>query len=119
MRKTRKTEAQALLRLKFLKKDLEDTQRLLLLAQKREVLLKELLQVDALVFEKKCHVRDIRLRLGLPPLAEHEMVQELNIQMSPPAPSTKVPFGCCRIFSHRLMARAVGQIHDSYQSAVC
>ncbi|RUO96359.1 enhancer of polycomb-like-domain-containing protein [Jimgerdemannia flammicorona] len=65
LRKTRRTDAQSLDKLRRLRKEMDDARKLLEMVSRREKMRKESLLLEHLVFDQKCTVRDMQRKLGI------------------------------------------------------
>lgn len=65
LRKTRRTDAQSLEKLRRLRQEMEQARNLLEMVSRREKIRKESLILEHLVFDQKCTVRDMQRKLGI------------------------------------------------------
>lgn len=64
-RKTRARDVQSADKLKRLRRELEDGRQLIIASYEREVLKKEMLNIDRLVFEQRAQLKEAKVRLGI------------------------------------------------------
>jgi len=64
-RKTRARDVQSAEKLKRLRRELEDGRQLVILSYERELMKRELLTTDRLVFEQRARVKEAKVRLGI------------------------------------------------------
>ncbi|KAI1377321.1 enhancer of polycomb-like-domain-containing protein [Hypoxylon crocopeplum] len=64
-RKTRARDAQVSEKLKKLRRELEEARQIIVFTHQRELLKRELLRSDKLVFEQRASLKDVKVRLGV------------------------------------------------------
>lgn len=64
-RKTRARDVQSADKLKRLRRELEDGRQLIIYSHERELLKKELLQTDRLIFEQRASLKETKIRMGI------------------------------------------------------
>ncbi|KAI6352951.1 hypothetical protein MCOR25_009240 [Pyricularia grisea] len=64
-RKTRARDTQIADKLKRLRRELEEGRELIALAHGREVMKREMLHVDRAIFEQRCNVKKVKIKLGI------------------------------------------------------
>ncbi|KAH8908803.1 hypothetical protein BR93DRAFT_944280 [Coniochaeta sp. PMI_546] len=64
-RKTRARDVQSADKLKRLRRELEDGRQLIIASYEREVLKKEMLNTDRLIFEQRAQLKEAKIRLGI------------------------------------------------------
>jgi enhancer of polycomb-like protein len=64
-RKTRARDAQSAEKLKRLRRELEDGRRLIISSHEREILKRDLLNTERLIFEQRDQLKEIKIRLGI------------------------------------------------------
>ena len=64
-RKTRARDVQSADKLKRLRRELEDGRRLIIASYEREVMKKNMLDVDRLIFEQRAQLKEAKIRLGI------------------------------------------------------
>ncbi len=64
-RKTRARDVQSADRLKRLRRELEDGRQLVILSHDRELLKRDVLNVDRMIFEQRAKLKDTKVRLGI------------------------------------------------------
>jgi len=64
-RKTRARDVQSAEKLKRLRRELEDGRQLVVLSYEREIMKRESLNVDRLIFEQRAKIKEAKIRLGI------------------------------------------------------
>jgi enhancer of polycomb-like protein len=64
-RKTRARDVQSADKLKRLRRELEDGRQLIIASHEREVLKKEMLNIDRIIFEQRAQLKEAKVRLGI------------------------------------------------------
>ncbi|ROT40830.1 hypothetical protein SODALDRAFT_330561 [Sodiomyces alkalinus F11] len=64
-RKTRQRDVQSAEKLKRLRKELEDGRQLIILTHEREMLKRDFLQLERMIFEQRAKVREMKTKLGI------------------------------------------------------
>ncbi|KAL1878082.1 hypothetical protein VTK73DRAFT_8133 [Phialemonium thermophilum] len=64
-RKTRARDAQSADKLKRLRRELEDGRQLIISSYQRELMKKEMLMTDRLIFEQRAQLKELKVRLGI------------------------------------------------------
>lgn len=83
-RKTRARDVQSADRLKRLRRELEDGRQLVILSHDRELMKRELLNVDRVVFEQRAKLKDTKVRLGIKMDDDDLINQKVSFDVSRP-----------------------------------
>lgn len=88
-RKTRARDVQSADKLKRLRRELEDGRQLIIASYERELLKKEMLNIDRLIFEQRATLKEAKVRLGI----KTDDEDLINQKVSSPLPALPAMFG--------------------------
>lgn len=79
IRKTRHRDAQSAEKLRRLRKELEDARHIMAMVKQREIMRKEILSVDKMLFKQRADVKETKRKLGIKGDDEDLINQKVNI----------------------------------------
>ncbi|KAJ9142745.1 Enhancer of polycomb-like protein [Pleurostoma richardsiae] len=107
-RKTRARDVQSADKLKRLRRELEDGRQLIILSHERELLKRDLLTTDRLVFEQRAKLKEAKIRLGIKTDDEDLINQKPQKRKAPELPAAPRPSGA----QGRAQMRPDGRVVD-------
>lgn len=91
-RKTRQRDVQSADKLKRLRRELEDGRQLIIFSHERELLKRDLLTADRMIFEQRAKLKEVKVRLGIKEHDEDLVNQKAQKRKPPPEhPSAQRP----------------------------